>query len=84
MRASISAVGRMPMKFQRKIQRTLVPNWLAMIGDAVVDAVDERGNGDDGGHADDDAENGEAGAQLVGAQRVQRHADGFAGVAEWP
>ncbi|MGD0369041.1 MAG: hypothetical protein ABSA94_16420 [Acidobacteriaceae bacterium] len=52
------------------------------IGDAVVDAIDERRDGDDRGDADDDAENGEAGAEFIGAQGVQRHADGFAGIAE--
>ena len=54
--------------------------------DQVVDvggeAVDDRGDEDDGGDADHDAEDGEAGAQLVGAQRVQRHPDRFFGIAQ--
>jgi hypothetical protein len=50
------------------------------IGHAVVEAIDHRGDGNDGGHADHDAEHRQARAQLVGAQRVERHLDEFAGL----
>ena len=41
--------------------------------DVVGEAIDDRGDEDDGGDADHDAEDGEAGAQLVRAQRIHRH-----------
>ena len=40
-----------------------------------VEAVDDGGDGDDRHDADDDAEDGQRRAQLVGAQRVERHPD---------
>ena len=46
---------------------------------ATVEAADERRHADDRGDADDDAEDGQRRAQLVGAQRVERHPDDFAG-----
>ena len=51
------------------------------VGDPVVESVDDRGNDNHRGDADDDAEDGEAGAQLVVAQRIERHLDGFAGLS---
>ena len=48
------------------------------IGHAVVEAVDHRRDGDDGSDADDNAEDGETGAQFVLAQGVKRHPYRFA------
>ena len=45
--------------------------------DIRVEAINDRRDDDDSHDADDDAEHGEAGAQLVGAQGIERHADGF-------
>ncbi len=45
--------------------------------DIGVEPVDGRGDQDDGGDADGDAEDGEAGAQLVFAQSFEGHVDGF-------
>ena len=50
--------------------------------DIGIETVDGGGDEDDGGYADGDAEDGEAGAQLVLAQGFQRHFYGFFGVAE--
>ena len=54
--------------------------------DEVVDvggeAVDHRGDEDDGGDTDHDAEDGEAGAQLVCSQRLGRHSDCFFSVTQ--
>ncbi len=46
--------------------------------DAIIQAADDRRDGDDGGYADDDAEDGQSRAQLVGPQRRERHLDRFA------
>jgi hypothetical protein len=78
---SISVVGRTPITGMWKTQKTLVPERTHPVGDAVVEAVDDRGDGDDGGDADDDAEDGEPGAQLVCPQRVERQLDGFASLS---
>jgi hypothetical protein len=56
----------------------LDPEATYPVGDAVIEAVDDGGDGDDRGDADDDAEDGEAGAQLVCPQRIERQLDGFA------
>ena len=50
---------------------------LDQVVDVVGEAVDDRGDEDDGGDADHDAEDGEAGAQLVRAQRIRRHPHRF-------
>ena len=43
--------------------------------DVFIEAVDERADGDDGGDADDDAENGERRAERVFAQGVESEQD---------
>jgi hypothetical protein len=52
---------------------------LHAVAQRLVEAADERRHADDGGDADHHAEDGEAGAQLVPAQGVERHAHDFAG-----
>ena len=49
--------------------------------DVGIEPVDRRGDQNDRRNADQDAENGQAGAHLVLAQRIQRHLDGFSGLA---
>ena len=51
------------------------------IGDAVVQPVDDRGDGDDRGHADYDAQDRQPRAQLVGPEGIEGHFDGFAGLS---
>ena len=44
---------------------SVAPNDWKSRDDVVVEAVDDRDHGDDRGHADDDAEDGERGAEFV-------------------
>src|SRR5208282_5553570 len=47
------------------------------IGDVAVDTGDEGNDEDEGGNGDDDAEEHEEGTELVGANGLERHTDGF-------
>ena len=47
---------------------------------AIVQPADDRGDGDDSRDTDDDAQDGQTRSQLVGANSLKRHLDGFAGL----
>ena len=51
--------------------------------DVGVESVDGGGDQDHGRDADGNAENGQAGAQFVFAQGVERQPDGFSGIGEY-
>ena len=44
---------------------------LDALPDLAIQTVDDRGDGDHGGYSDDNSEDGQAGAQLTGAQRAE-------------
>ncbi len=52
-------------------------NALDLVGDRLLGAIADRHERDHRPHADDDAQHGQKGAQLVGSQAFQRNADAF-------
>ena len=51
------------------------------LGDAIIEPVDDRRNGDDRCDADDDAEDGQARTQLICPQGIEGHLDRFTGLS---
>ena len=80
-RVNCSVVGRTPMTGMMEDPEDICAQRVGEVGDAVVEPVDDRGDGDDRGDADDDAQDGQSRAQLVRPQRIEGHLDGFAGLS---
>ena len=71
-RSRAPAARLTPLNLATKI--VLGPSCADAVAQRLVEAADERRHADDRRDADDDAEDRQRRAQLVGAQRVERHA----------